>query len=61
MSSERFSPPVPVRYPHPLTQKAYTPAGILATVLPVCEKNGAFYADVLPDAEIDISQLCFPA
>ena len=36
------------------TQKADTLSGILAKELPVYEKNGTFFADVLPNTEISI-------
>lgn len=36
------------------TQKADTLSGILAKELPVYEKNGIFFADVLPNTEISI-------
>lgn len=37
------------------TQKSDTPTGILVTELAVYEKNGIFYTDVLPNAEISIT------
>ena len=37
------------------TQKTDTPTGILTTSLPIYEKNGIFYTDVLPNTEINIT------